>query len=323
MAVLDDWQNVARDSADWSALQARAEVQFFHQAFGDQQALSAALQPFDIILPMRERSQFPAAVLEALPRLRFIALTGRPTRHIDMAVCQRRGILCSWSGTYHPEMTAEYTLGLIIAAQRNIVTGAAALRAGGFQQGVGLGQTLRGATLGLIGLGNIGGLVAQYGAALGMEVLAWSRSLTPARAQLQHATAVTLEELLTRANIVSVHLPLTAETRGLLGTRELGLMRPHALLVNTSRGPIVDESSLLVALQAGRIRAALDVFDVEPLPGDHPLRSAPNVLLSPHLGFATQECFTAFYQDCIENIHAFLDGRPIRLVNPEALGAAP
>jgi phosphoglycerate dehydrogenase-like enzyme len=315
VAVLDDWQAVARDCADWSVLDGRAEVTFFHEAFAGEQALVAALADYDVILPMRERTFFPASVINALPRLKLFALTGNSMRHIDRDAVRRRGIACAWSGEYRPAETAEFALGLILAAERDIARGDAIMRAGGFQRGTGLGFAMAGRTLGIVGLGNIGRLMARYGNALGMRVLAWSPSLTPEKAAEAGARAVSLDELLRNSDVVTIHVTLKPETRGLIGAREIGLMKPGALLVNTSRGPLVEENALIAALNERRIRAALDVFDEEPLPAGHKLRTAPGTLLAPHLGFSTWSCYRMFYEQCVENIAAFAEGRPLRLLD--------
>lgn len=315
VAITDDWQGVARDSADWSALERRATLKFFREPFADLSAAATALAPFDIIVPMRERLLFPRALLERLPALRLLALTGYGTRHIDMAYVRERGIVCCASGAYSPTATAEFAWGLILAAERHIASGDAAMRHGEFQAPIPLGTALEGRVLGLIGLGRIGARVAAYARAFGMRVLAWSAHLDAARAAEAGAEAVTKEELLQRADIVSLHLVLSDRTRAVVGAAELALMRPGTLLVNTSRGPLIDEAALLAALTGGRLRAALDVYDQEPLPADHPLRRAPNTLLSPHLGFNTATTFRQFYGESVQNILAFLDGAPTRVVS--------
>jgi phosphoglycerate dehydrogenase-like enzyme len=314
VAVIDDWQRAARTAADWSALEARAQVQFFSEPFADDAAAAAALAPFAIIVPMRERLPFPRSLLERLPQLRLLALTGYGVRHVDMAYCAAHGIVCCGSGAYSPAAPAEMTLGLMLAAARQIAAGDAAMRHGGFQSGIAPGQVLEGQTLGLIGLGRIGARVAAYARAMGMHVIAWSTNLSEQQALQAGATRVGKSELMGRADIVSLHLVLSERSRGTLGTAELALMKPGALLVNTSRGPLVDEPALLAALRVGRIRAALDVYDREPLPSGHPLRALPNTVLTPHLGFTTESTFAEFYGQSVQNILAFLDGHPIRVV---------
>jgi phosphoglycerate dehydrogenase-like enzyme len=316
VAVIDDWQAVARLSADWSLLERRAQLQFFQEPFADEASAAAALAPFQIIVPMRERLQFPRSLLERLPRLRLLALTGYGTRHVDMACCAQRHIVCCASGgAYSPAATAELTLGLMLAAQRHLARADATMRAGGWQRGIPLGRTLEGQTLGLIGLGRIGGRVASYARSLGMQLLAWSTNLTAAQAQAAGATAVGKSELLQRADIVTLHLMLSQRSLATLGAAELALMKPGALLVNTARGPLVEEQALLAALRDGRIRAALDVYAQEPLPADHPLRSMPDTVLIAHQGFSTERTMAEFYGQSIENILAFLDGRALRVVS--------
>lgn len=319
VAVLDDWQGIARQSADWGPLEARAEVVFFHRPFGSEDAAANELAGFDILLPMRERTAFPARLLGRLDALRMIALTGGRSGTLDLAACTAQGVLvCHTEGGPGGAATAELALGLLIAATRRIPAGDAALRAGRFQEGVPVGTVLRGRTLGLIGLGRIGRHMAEYGRALGMRVLAWSPNLTPARAEEGGADYAKLHDLLERSDAVSLHLVLSARTRGLLGAAELARMKPGAVLVNTSRGPLVDEAALLDAVQEGRIVAALDVYDREPLPPEHELRRSPNTVLTPHVGYGAREVFETFYRQSVENILAFLDGHPIRMLNPEA-----
>jgi phosphoglycerate dehydrogenase-like enzyme len=318
VAVLDDWQGVAASCADWSVLRDRARVQFFTEPFADADALVAALADFEIIVPMRERTKFTRPLLQRLLRLRLLALTGMGVRHVDVDYCNERGILCCGSGTYTPAGMAEFTLGLIIAALRHIPLADAAMHAGGYQRGIPLGTRLEGKTLGLIGLGNIGSRVASYGRAIGMHVIAWSPHLSAEKAHRAGAEAVDKQTLLARADVVCLHLVLSERTRGILGATDLAAMKPGALLVNTARGPLVDEAALLEALRRGQISAALDVYDEEPLPTDHPLRRLPNVVLTPHLGFCTTGEMGEFYQQSVENIRAFLDGAPARVLNAPA-----
>lgn len=316
VAVLDDWQGVAEGCADWSALMSRAEVVFHRDVFADDAALHTALKTADVIMTMRERTHLSDALICALPRLRLVALAGNTTRHLNPRLCAERGIALAWSGTYRHEETAEFTMGLILAAERDIARGDAAIRAGGFQRGTGLGGRLCEMTLGLLGFGRIGASVAGYARAFGMEVLAWSPSLTPERAAAGGARAAGFDQVLAAADIVSLHMWLTPTSAGIIDARALAAMKPGALLVNTARGGLVDEPALVAALHAGRIRAALDVFQTEPLPAEDPLRSAPNTLLTPHLGFSTRSCMGMFYRESIENILAWMDGRPIRQLDP-------
>jgi phosphoglycerate dehydrogenase-like enzyme len=323
IAVLDDWQGVARGSADWGALEKRASVTFFARAFDSEDHAVSALAEFDIVLSMRERTPFPATLLARLPKLRLLGTTSGRTATVDMAACTKHGIVACHTGSGPgTAATAEMALGLLIAAMRFIPAGDAALRAGRFQDGVPEGRVLRGKTLGLLGLGRIGAMMARYGHALGMEVLAWSQNLNQEKAAAEGAAYTSKDALLERADAVSLHLVLSDRTRGLVGAAELARMKHGAVLINTSRGPLVDEKALLAALHAGRIVAGLDVFDREPLPVDHPLRTAPNTVLMPHLGYGVREVWAQFYPESIENALAFLDGKPIRVMNPEVLGNA-
>ena len=315
VAVLDDWQGVARSSADWTPLQRRAEVVFFDKPFAGPDDVARQLADCDIVLAMRERTAFPAGLVQRLAKLRMFGLTGARAGSIDTEAMMARGItVCTTGGGKTGSNTAELTLGLMLAASRHIAAGDAAIRSGRFQEGIGAGPDLAGKTLGIIGLGRIGKLMARYGHALGMRVLAWSQNLTPEAATAAGATLVTKEALLQQADVVTLHLVLSDRTRGILGAGDLARLKPGALLVNTSRGPLVDEAALIEALQQRRIRAALDVYDREPLPADHPLRTLPNTVLTPHLGYTTAETFAEFYAQSIENALAFLDGKPVRVM---------
>ena len=323
VAVLDDWQGVARGSADWSALQARAEVVFFTEAFADEDDAAARLADFEIVLSMRERTPLPGSLINRLPKLKMLGMTGARNASLDTPACTARGVaVCNTMAgpcSTNDSATAELALGLMISAARGMAVGDANIRAGKFQMGVPVGIGLQGKTLGLVGLGRLGGYMARYGTALGMKVIGWSQNLTAEKAAAAGATMVSKEELLATADVVSIHLVLSPRSRGLIGAADIARMKPGAILVNTSRGPIVDEAALLAALHAGKIVAALDVFDREPLPAGHPLRSAPNTVLTPHLGYCVQETWEQFYPQMIENALAFLDGMPIRVTNPDAL----
>jgi len=320
IAVLDDWQGVARTAADWSKLAARAEVTFFADAFATEDAAVAALADCEILLAMRERTHFTGSLLRRLPKLKLLGTTSGRTLSLDMATATERGILCCNTGSGPGSAaTAEIALALMLAAFRGLPTGDANLRAGRFQQGVPVGSVCEGKTLGVIGLGRIGARMARYGVALGMTVLAWSQNLTAEKAAAEHATLVSKDELLARSDAITLHLVLSDRSRGLIGAAEIARMKPGAVLVNTSRGPLVDEAALLAALHAGRIVAGLDVYDIEPLPTGHPLRSAPNTVMTPHLGYGVREVWSQFYPESIENALAFLDGEPIRVMNPEVL----
>jgi phosphoglycerate dehydrogenase-like enzyme len=320
VAVLDDWQGVARGSADWSPLLARAEVVFFAQAFDDEDDAARKLADFEIVLSMRERTPLPASLINRLPKLRMLGMTGAHNASLDTACCTARGVLvCNTAGGAGSQAaTAELALGLLLAAARAIPTADSNMRAGRFQEGLPVGIGLAGKTIGIIGLGRLGSLMASYCGALNMSVVAWSQNLTEDKAQAAGAVLVSKEMLLERSDAVSIHLVLSARSRGLIGAADISRMKPGAILINTSRGPIVDEAALLEAVQARRIIAALDVYDREPLPSNHALRSAPNTILTPHLGYGVQETWTAFYRQSVENALAFLDGQPVRVTNSEA-----
>ncbi len=320
VAVLDDWQDVARSSADWSPLMGRAEVMFFAQAFQDEDDAAQKLADFEIVLSMRERTPLPASLINRLPKLRMLGITGARNASLDTPACTARGILvCNTvGGAGSRAATAELALGLLLAAARAIPSADANIRAGRFQEGVPVGISLAGKTIGIIGLGRLGSSMANYCRALNMTVLAWSANLTAGRAQAEGTTLVSKEELLSLSDAISIHLVLSARSRGLIGASDIARMKPGAILINTSRGPIVDEAALLEAVESRRIIAALDVYDREPLPADHPLRNAPNTVLTPHLGYGVRETWKEFYQQSIENALAFLDGNPVRVTNPEA-----
>jgi phosphoglycerate dehydrogenase-like enzyme len=321
VAVLDDWQGVARGAADWTPLQARAEVVFFAEAFADADDAVAKLQDFDIVLSMRERTPLPGSLINRLPKLRMLGMTGARNRSLDTEACTARGVVVcnTQGGGYADSATAELALGLLICAARGLAIGDEVIRAGGFQMGVPVGIGLAGKTIGIIGLGRLGSYMATYCKALRMNVIAWSQNLTADKAEAAGAKLVPKDELMATADAISIHMALSERSRGLIGTADIARMKPGAILVNTSRGPIVDEAAMLTALHAGRIIAALDVYDHEPLPPDHPLRSAPNTVLSPHLGYCIKETWDQFYPQMIENALAFLDGKPVRVTNPEAL----
>lgn len=319
IAVTDDWQRVARASADWSPLEARAQVQFFTAPFADEDAAAKALAGFDAILATRERTPFPRSLIDRLPALRMFGLTGVRAGRIDLAYLQQRGVtVCCTDGGPGVESTAELALALLLAAARRVPESEASLRRGRFQLDAPTGFVLAGKTLGLVGLGRIGACMARYGRALGMTVLAWSQNLTPERAAEAGATLVPKDELLARADAVSVHLVLSARTRGVLGAGDLARMKTGAILVNTSRAPLVDEAALIAAARDGRLVAALDVFEREPLPAGHPLLACPNTVLTPHLGYSVREVYREFYVQCVQNALAWLDGAPIRLLPPQA-----
>ena len=315
IAVLDDWQDVARASADWSPVLARAEVQFFRTPFDGEDAAAQALLPFDIVLATRERTPFPASLVHRLPNLRMFGLTGARAALIDVAALIDRGVtVCYTGGGPSGASTAELALGLMLAAARRIPAGDAAVREGRFQLGTSAGPVLAGKAVGLIGLGRIGALMARYCRALDMNVMAWSQNLTAEVANAAGAKLVSKDELLAGADIVSLHLVLSERTRGVLGAAELARMKPGAILVNTARAALVDEAALINAVASGRLIAALDVFHREPLSADHPLVRAGNTVLTPHFGYSAVEVYAEYYRHAIENVLAFLDGKPIRVL---------
>jgi phosphoglycerate dehydrogenase-like enzyme len=316
IAVIDDWQGAARASADWAPLEARAEIVFFEDPLPEEDAAAERLAEFDIVMTMRERTPFPASLIARLPKLRLLSVTGPRNPSVDLNALAERGIVATKTGFGEggDAAAAELALGMMLAAARHIPQGEASIRAGGFQKGVPLGFVLRGRTLGLIGLGKLGKYMAAYCQALGMKVPAWSPNLTEERAGATGVEYAKKDDLLARSDVISVHMVLAPSTRGILGRRDFELMKPGAIVVNTSRGPLVDEAALLEFADAGKIVAALDVYDREPLPADHPLRRAKNTLLTPHVGFCVRENFDAFYRQSVENVLAFLDGKPIRLL---------
>jgi phosphoglycerate dehydrogenase-like enzyme len=316
IAVLDDYQGVAEELGDWEQIAGRASPHVFREHIAERETLVERLQRFEIVCLMRERTPFPRAVIDALPNLRLIVTTGLKNDSVDVAAASERGILvCGTHSAAHP--AAELSFGLILALARLIVPENRSVGEGGWQAG--LGRDLKGATLGIVGLGRLGSLVASYGKAFGMEVIAWSENLTQERAAEAGARRVDKEELFAQADFVSIHLKLSERTHGIVGAQEIGRMKPDAYLVNTSRGPIVDTGALVAALKERRIAgAALDVFDEEPLAPDDPMRSMPNLLLTPHIGYVTRENYRTFYRETVEAIAAWLEGKPVRVINPEA-----
>ncbi|MFF7704209.1 D-2-hydroxyacid dehydrogenase family protein [Streptomyces lydicus] len=311
-AVLDDYQGVALSTADWSPLADAVDVRTLRQPFRSEDEVVAAIGDCEIVVAMRERTPFPASLLARLPRLRLLITSGMRNAAIDLDAAARHGVtVCGTASNTEPPV--ELTWALILGLARNVVTENTALRAGGPWQST-LGADLHGRTLGLLGLGKIGTRVARIGLAFGMDVVAWSRNLTPERAAEAGVRATaTKEELLESSDFVSVHLVLGERTRGLLGADELRRMRPTSYLINTSRAAIVDQPALLQALRENWIAGAgLDVFEQEPLPADHPLRTLPNVLALPHLGYVTRRNYEGYFQQAVEDITAFLAGTPIR-----------
>ncbi|MGZ3548849.1 MAG: D-2-hydroxyacid dehydrogenase family protein [Vulcanimicrobiaceae bacterium] len=312
VAVLDDYENVAMRMADWSKLDGRATVTVFNDHLADPAALIERLRPFDVLCVMRERTRLPRAIIEQLPNLKLIASTGQANAAIDVAAASERGVTVCGTG-YTSAPTIEFTWALILAIARNVTIENASVRRGGWQQT--LGEDLEGRTLAVLGLGRIGSRVANIARAFGMEVIAWSQNLTREKAQAEGARLVTKEALFRQADFLTIHVVLSKRTIGLVGAAELALMKPTARLINTSRGPIVDEPALIAALNERKIAgAALDVFDIEPLPAEHPFRSMHNVLATPHIGYVTRGLYEIFYGDTVENILAWLDGSPIRVI---------
>src|SRR5262244_3163352 len=295
IAILDDYQNVALKMADWSALATRAEIAVFDDHIADPEALVERLAPFDIVCVMRERTPLPREVLQRLPRLKLIASTGPRNASIDMSAAKELGIEVTATG-YKSTPTIELTWALILASVRSIVRENEVLRDGLWQKSI--GEELSSKTLGVLGLGNIGGQVARIGLAFGMNVIAWSQNMTPEIAEAAGAKLVSKDELFREADILTIHLVLSARTKGLVGAAELALMKPTARLINTSRGPIVDEAALIQALRSRAIAgAAIDVYDEEPLPPQHPFRTLDNVLATPHIGYVTEDLYRTFYGD--------------------------
>src|SRR5262245_32279007 len=310
IAVLDDYQNVALQMADWSRLKATHQIKVFNEGIGGVDALAAALAPFEVIGIMRERTPFPRALLERLPNLKLLVTTGKRNASIDLEAAKDHGVtICGTGGG--GLSTAELAIALMLAFARNLRQEFHSMRPGGGWQET-LGFDLHGKTLGILGLGNLGTRVARIGAALGMQPIAWSENLTEERARQHGAERVGKDELFRRADVLSIHSVLSPRTRGLIGARELGQMKPTALLVNTSRGPIVEEAALLAALREKKIAGyAADTFEAEPLPADHPLRKEPRALLTPHLGYVTAETYRSFYGGMVSAIEAWLAGAPI------------
>ncbi|MDT0276682.1 D-2-hydroxyacid dehydrogenase family protein [Blastococcus goldschmidtiae] len=314
VAVLDDYQSVAAGFCDWSQVPGPVQVVEFHDSVADKDALAARLEPFDVVVAMRERTAFPRSLLERLPRLRLLVTTGMRNKAIDVAAAGELGITVCGTGA-GADATVELTWGLILATVRHIPREDASVRAGGWQQT--LGGDLAGARLGVIGLGRLGSRVATIGQAFGMDVVAWSQNLTDQRATEVGARRVERDELFATADVVSIHLLLSRRTHGLIGAGDLARMKPTAVLVNTSRGPIVEQQALLDALHGGRIAGAgLDVFEAEPLPRDHPLRSAPRTVLTPHLGYVTRGTYEVFYREAVEDVAAWVFGDPVRVIQP-------
>ena len=314
LAILDDYQNAALTTADWSALGSDMEIHIFDKHLGDPDHVAQTLEPFDILIAMRERTPFPGELIERLPNLRLLVTTGMRNLAIDMEAARANGIdVCGTAMLPYP--AAEHAVALIMDLFKKISSENSSMHEGGWQANVSEG--LNGKTLGILGLGKLGTRVAHFGKAMEMDVVAWSQNLTKAHCDEVGARLVDFEKLLKASDILSIHVLLSDRTRGLIGAKELGLMKPSAYLVNTSRGPIVEEPALIDALKSGTIAGAgLDVYDVEPLPRDHPLRGLENAVLTGHTGFVIREFYELVYGEAVENVSAWLKGAPARLLNP-------
>ncbi|WP_426139822.1 D-2-hydroxyacid dehydrogenase family protein [Pseudomonas sp. DWP3-1-2] len=313
IAVLDDWQSVARDVVDWSVLDSIGEVTFLHEFPADTDTMATRLEPFDVICVMRERTPFDEPLLSQLPHLKLLLTGGMRNAAIDIKAAGKLGIQVCGTDSYK-HAAPELTWALIMGITRNLVGQANSLRSGQWQ--VGLGSDLHGKTLGILGLGSIGKWIARYGQAFGMNVIAWSQNLTAQAAAESGVTYVSKQQLFEQADVLSVHLVLSDRSRGLVDAQALSWMKPGAFLINTARGPIVDEAALIEALQERRIAgAALDVFGIEPLPADHPFRTLDNVLATPHIGYVTANNYRTFFSQMIEDIQAWDAGEPIRVLS--------
>ena len=314
IAVLDDYQEVALQMADWKSLPSEAEVIVFKNHLSDENDISKRLEQFEVVSAMRERTPFPKRLLEKLPNLKLLVTTGMRNASIDIPAASKLGItVCGTEGLGYP--TAELTWGLIVSLARKISEENSSSRSGSWQTTLGIG--LNGKTLGILGLGNLGSQVARIGNAFGMNVIAWSQNLTEERAIENGVTLVTFDDLMKNPDFLSIHTVLSERTRGLIGEKELNFMKPTAFLINTSRGPIVDEEALVQALREGVIAGAgLDVFDTEPLPCQHPFLTLPNTLITPHMGYVTVEGYKIFYSQTVECINQYLNGTPVRVLNP-------
>jgi phosphoglycerate dehydrogenase-like enzyme len=316
LSILDDFQGVALNMADWSPVRSRGiEIAVERHPFVDEDAVVRALADSEIVAAMRERTPFPKSVVDRLPKLKLLITTGMRNASFDMAALRDHGVtVCGTGGPGGGnEDTAELAWGLILGAARHIAEDHQFMRQGGWQTRI--GHRVAGKTLGLLGLGRLGSAVARVGLAFGMKAIAWSQNLTADKAAEQGVERVEKDELFRSSDILSVHLVLSPRSRGLVGAREIGLMKSTAILVNTSRGPIVDTSAVIDALKGGRLAyAGFDVYDKEPLPMDHPLRTAPNVILTPHIGYVTDENYRSSYPQIVENVVGFLDGKPVRVI---------
>ena len=312
-AILDDYQNVALSFADWSKVSGDIEIKVFNEHLGTADQVIAALKGFPIVCAMRERTPFPRSVIDALPELRLLITTGMRNASIDLEAAKARGVVVCGTPAFG-NATAAVATGLMLELARHIGYENARLKSGALWQST-IGLDLEGLTLALLGLGKLGTRMAEIGRAFKMHVIAWSQNLTPEKCQEAGAEYVSGDELFERADFLSIHVQLSPRTRGLVGAKQLALMKKSAYLINTSRGPIVDEAALLAALRDKRIAGAgLDVFDIEPLPLDHPLRKLDNVVITPHLGYVAAQNYRAFFGGMVDDIRAFLDGKPVRVL---------
>jgi phosphoglycerate dehydrogenase-like enzyme len=320
VAVLDDYQGAGISQPYWRKLDGRVTLESFGDTLHDESELIERLRPFEILVPIRERTRFSAAILSQLSALELLSLTGKNSGHIDVAAATERGILVTQTEGSGPS-AIELTMALILAFAHRVPQEDRAMRAGLWQTGVGF--DLHGKVLGVVGLGRIGSRIAGFGNHLGMRVLAWSANLTAAKAAERGATYVELDELFRESDVITLHLRLSERTNGIITARHFSLMKPTACFVNTARGQLIDEAALVDVLRAGRIRgAALDVFETEPLPPKHPLRSLENVILTPHMGYVTSDSYDQFFRQAIANIESYLDGRvPAGALNAQALAA--
>ena len=312
-AILDDYQNVVLKSADWSKVKGDIDIKVFNEHLGGADKVIAALQGFAIVVATRERTGFPRQVIEALPDLKLLITTGMRNASIDTEAAKARGVVVCGTGSFGSP-TSGIAIGLMLELTRHIGAENARLHAGAKWQTT-IGPDLEGMTLGVLGLGKLGSRTAAIAKAFGMKVIAWSQNLTPEKCQEAGVGLVSKDELFRQSDFITIHIVLSPRSRGLVGARELGLMKPTAFLINTSRGPIVVEAALLAALRGKKIGGAgLDVFDAEPLPLDHPLRKMDNVVLTPHLGYVSEQNYRAYFADVVGDIRGFLDGKPVRVM---------
>jgi phosphoglycerate dehydrogenase-like enzyme len=312
-AILDDYQNVALKSTDWSKVKGDLDIKVFSAHLGGPANVIAALKDFEIVVAMRERTGFPRTVIEALPNLKLLITTGMRNASIDTEAAKARGVAVCGTGSFGSP-TSAIAIGLMIELTRHIGYENARLHGGAAWQST-IGPDLEGMTLGILGLGKLGTRTANVGKAFGMKVIAWSQNLTPEKCQEAGVGYAAKDDLFRQSDFVCIHVVLSQRTRGIVGAHEFGLMKPSAFLINTSRGPIVDEAAMLAALREKKIAGAgLDVFDIEPLPLDHPLRKMDNVVLTPHLGYVSEQNYRHYFAGVVEDIRGFLDGKPVRVM---------